>query len=80
MGRTPAPGLSQQRHASRNAFYGEELVSKPKFAPGAGGRPAVKGGPMLPANPWAEMAWERQRLLGAMDQPNISFPKYIVKV
>jgi hypothetical protein len=62
MGGSIGRGFGQQRYPSPSAFYGEdEQAPKPKFAPGAGGRPAVPGGPMLPRNPYAEFAWERQR-------------------
>ena len=80
MGRVPVRGFPQQGYASPSAFYGEEQAPKPKSAPGAGGRPAVPGGPMLPRNPFAEFAWRRQYLLGAMNQPRVQLPRYIVKV
>ena len=80
MGGTAARGIPQQRLYSPNGFGEDEPLAKTKFAPGAGGRPAVPGGPMLPQNPWAQMAWERQRLLGAMNQPRVPFSKYIVKI
>jgi hypothetical protein len=40
-----------------------------KGHPGAGGRPAIPGGPRLPNNPYAEEAWRRQYLAAAMQSP-----------
>jgi len=73
MGKSVAPWFGQQGYTS-SAFYGDEQAPR-NLHPGAGGRPAVTGGPMLPRNPYAEFAWERQRLLGAMSQPNLEFPE-----
>ena len=68
MGATPAPGFKGAvGYGTSDAFYGGQR--KPKHEPGAGGRPAIPGGPPLPKNPIAVAAWEMQLARGAMNSP-----------
>ena len=68
MGRSIGQGFPQS--GSSDAFFGGGQ-NAPTPSPGAGGRPAIPGGPRLPQNPYAEAAWRLQLARGAMGIPKI---------